>query len=182
MCTFATSLADFAELADSFTLLSLYKRRQSLMKAFLLCMCVLQFVDCLPRRGSYWDRRYEESIRTRSWPTHMWLSLKQSNCENSVFHFLHPSTPTLDLCTAVYKTRLCTFATCSADFAGLANSSALSLLSLYRRMRSLMKAFLLCLFVLQLVNCVPRRYRYWSRWYAGQPTRIGSADFLSVFF
>ena len=98
------------------------------------------------------------------------------------FHFLHPSTPTLDLCTAVYKTRLCTFATCSADFAGLANSSTLSLLSLYRRMRSLMKAFLLCLFVLQLVNCVPRRYRYWSRWYAGQPTRIGSADLLAVFF
>ena len=141
------------------------------MRVFLLCLFVLQFVDCLLRRGSYWDRWYEESIRTRCGPTHMWLSLKQSNCENSDFHFLHPSTSTLDLCTAVYKTRLCTFATCSADSAELAISS-LSLLSLYRRMRSLMKAFLLCLFVLQLVNCVPRRYRYWNRWYAGQPARI----------
>lgn len=36
------------------------------MKAFLLCLFVLQFVDCLTRRGRYWDRRYEESTRTRS--------------------------------------------------------------------------------------------------------------------
>ena len=39
------------------------------MKAFLLCLFVLQFVDCVPRRGRYWDRRYEESTRTRSRPT-----------------------------------------------------------------------------------------------------------------